>query len=65
MRFTERRLLHLFLQISCDFGELGKGGLKILDDFLGDHVRRWKVSAVFEAFVFEPENIEVEFVALG
>ncbi len=24
-----------------------------------------KIGAVFEAFIFEPEDVEVEFVALG
>jgi hypothetical protein len=66
------------LQIRRDFGELGEGGLEVFDDFLGDDVwigaRIFSISAfplfsflqgsVFEAFVFEPEDVEVEFVAL-
>src|SRR5437660_717283 len=53
-RFVRRDLL---FQVVCDFGELGEGGLEIFDDFLSDNVRIGKVGAVFEAFVFEPENI--------
>src|SRR6266480_2022906 len=55
----------LLLQIRCDFGKLGKRSLKIFDDFGGDDVGIGKVCAVFEAFVFEPEDVEVEFVAFG
>jgi hypothetical protein len=43
---------------------LRKGGLKIFDGFLNDDAGIGKVGTVFEAFVFEPENVEVEFVAL-
>jgi hypothetical protein len=52
-------------QIVRDFGELGEGGLQVFDDFGGDDVGIGEIGAVFEAFVFEPRNIEVEFVALG
>ena len=55
---------NLLFQISCDFGELGERSLKLLDDFLSDNIRIGKVSAVFEAFVFELEAVEGEFVAL-
>jgi CxxC motif-containing protein (DUF1111 family) len=41
----------LLLQIIRDFGELGKGGFQVLDNFLCDHVGIGKVGAVFEAFV--------------
>jgi hypothetical protein len=30
-----------------------------------DDVGIGKVSAVFEAFIFEPKDVEVEFIALG
>jgi len=53
------------LQICCDFGELGKGGLEVFDNFSGDDVGIGKVGAVFKAFVFEPKDVEIEFVALG
>jgi hypothetical protein len=43
---------------------LGEGGLEIFDDFGSDDVWIGKVSAVFEAFVFEPGDVEVEFIAL-
>ena len=52
------------LQITSDFGELGKGGLQVFDNFLSDNIGIGKVGAVFEAFVFEPEDVEVELVAL-
>jgi len=39
--------------------------LEVFDDFLGDDVRRGEIGAVFEASVFEPENVEVEFIELG
>jgi hypothetical protein len=32
---------------------------------LRDDVGIGKIGAVFEVFVFEPEDVEVEFVALG
>jgi len=43
---------------------LGERGLKVFYDFLRDDVGIGEISAVFEAFVFEPEDVEVEFVAL-
>jgi len=43
---------------------LGEGGLEVFDDFGGDDVGSGKIGAVFEAFVFEPEDVEVELVAL-
>jgi len=45
-----------FLQIRCDFGELGKGGLEVFYYLLRDDVWWRKVRAVFERFVFEPED---------
>ena len=38
---------------------------KLRINFGGDDVGVGKVGAVFEAFVFEPEDVDVEFVALG
>ena len=64
IRLHQRSLLALFFQISGDLGELGEGGLEVFDDFCGDDIGIGKVGAVFEAFVFEPEDVEVEFVAL-
>jgi len=55
----------LFFQIICYFGKLGKGGLEVFDNFLSDYVGIGKVGAVFEAFVFKPEDAEVKFVALS
>jgi hypothetical protein len=55
----------LLLQVRSDFGELSESGLEVFDDFLSDNVRIGKIGAVFEAFIFEPKNVEVELVALG
>ena len=52
-------------EIVRDFGELNQGGLEVFYDFGGDDVGIREIGAVFEAFVFEPEDVEVEFVALG
>jgi hypothetical protein len=38
--------------------------LEVFDDFLRYDVGVGKVGAVFEGFVFEPGDIEVEFVSL-
>jgi hypothetical protein len=43
---------------------LSESGLEVFDYLSCDDIRIWKGGAVFEAFVFEPENVEVEFVAL-
>jgi len=55
----------LFFQFIHDLGELGEGGLEVFDNFLSDYVGIGKVGAVFEAFVFKPEDAEVKFVALS
>ena len=57
-------MFNLSLQISCDFGELREGGLEIFDNFLSDDVGIGEIRAVFQAFVFEPKDVEVEFIAL-
>jgi hypothetical protein len=44
---------------------LGEGGLEVFDNFRRDHIGIGKIRAVFERLVFEPEDVEVEFVALG
>jgi hypothetical protein len=38
--------------------------LEVFDDLGGDDVWIGKVSAVFERFVFESKDVEIEFVAL-
>jgi hypothetical protein len=40
--------LQLLFKISCDFGELGKGGLKVFNDFGGDDGGLGKIGAVFK-----------------
>ena len=39
--------------------------MRVFDNFGGDDVRIGKIGAVFEAFVFEPDDIEVNHVAFG
>ena len=36
--------------------------MKVFYDFLRDHIGVGEVGAVFEAFVFEPKDVEVDFV---
>ena len=38
--------------------------MEVFYDLGGDDIGIGKVGAVFERFVFQPEDIEVEFVAL-
>ena len=58
-----RTALALSFQVRSNFGELGEGGLEVFDDLSGDDVGIVKVGAVFEAFVFEPEDFEIKFVS--
>ena len=58
-------MLVLLFQIVSDFRELGESGLEVFDDLGSDDVRVGKVGAVFERLVFQPEAVEVEFVALA
>ena len=44
--------------------QLGERGLEVFYNLGGDHVGIGKVRAVFERFVFEPEDVEVELVTL-
>jgi len=48
-----------------DFAELGERGLEVFDDFLVNYVRIGEVNPAFEAFVFDPKDLEIEFVMLG
>jgi hypothetical protein len=50
----------LFFQISCDCGELRERCLEIFDDLLRADVGWRKIGAVFQALVFEPEDVEIE-----
>jgi hypothetical protein len=43
---------------------LAERRLKVFDDFSGDDVGVWEIGGVFERFVFEPKDVEIEFVAL-
>jgi hypothetical protein len=38
--------------------------LEVFNDLLSDDIGIGKISAAFEALVFQPEDVEVEFVAL-
>lgn len=44
--------------------ELLQCGLQVLRDFLGDDLWRGKVCGVFQALVFEPEDVEADLIAL-
>ena len=55
--------LPLCTDFFCDGVELLQRGLQIVGDFLGQNIRQRQVVGVFEAGVFEPEDVEVHFVA--
>ena len=38
-------------------------GFKVFEDFLGENVGFGEIAGAFEAFVFEPEDVEAGFVA--
>ncbi len=50
------------LQFLGNRRELLKSRLKIVGDFLGEDVGGGQVVGVFQALVFQPENIEVRLV---
>ena len=50
-------------QIRGDLAELFERRLEVFHNFGGDDVGSRKISGVFEGFVFEPEDVEVDFVA--
>ena len=52
-----------FLQLSGNVRKLFERGLQIFSDFLGQHFWGRQILAVFERVVFEPEDVEVGFVA--
>ena len=58
-----RRVRRCTSEITRNQAELLDGGFEIVDDFLGDDVGVGKVRGVFEAVVFEPEDVEASFVA--
>jgi hypothetical protein len=67
MGFWHRRLISCWYDycfksaaISANWAKAA-GGLR---RFLGNHVGLGEIGAVFERFVLEPEDVEVEFVAL-
>ncbi len=51
-------------QVGGDQGELVQRGLQVFDDLGGDHVGRWQIGRVFQAVVFEPEDVEAGLVPL-
>ena len=55
----------LFFQVRGYLCKLRQRGLQILYNLTSDDVGWREVGAVFEAFVFEPEDVEVELIALG
>ena len=54
----------LCLQVLGYGVELLQSGLQVLDDLLGDHGRGGEVGGVFEGFVLEPEDVQVDLVPL-
>ncbi|MFO8049846.1 MAG: hypothetical protein R6U29_12490 [Desulfosudaceae bacterium] len=55
-------LNHSLPQILSDLAELSERGLKVVDDFPGKDAGVGKVVGFFQAFVFEPEDVEAGFV---
>ena len=53
-----------FLQVLRDRRELLQRGLQVFGDLGSDNIGIRQVRAVFEAIVFEPEEVEVHLVAL-
>lgn len=53
----------LFSQVCRNLAKLLQRRLQVIDDFLGDDLRRGKVIAVGERLVLEPENVEARLVA--
>jgi len=54
----------LLLQVFGDGGELFEGGFEVGGDFLGDDFGGGEVGGFFEGVVLEPEDVEVDLVAL-
>ena len=52
----------LSLQVSGNLGELVEGGLEVLGYFKGDDVGVGQVGRVLQAVVFQPENVQIDFV---
>ena len=50
-------------KICCDLRKLVQCGLEILDDLRGYLVRRRQVVGIFEAFIAQPEDVEIHLVA--
>ena len=55
---------HVGAQVSSDFAELFEGGFEVLDDFLGEKIGIGEIVGFFKAFIADPEDIEVGFVAV-
>ncbi|MBI2349924.1 MAG: hypothetical protein HYV00_00295 [Deltaproteobacteria bacterium] len=56
------RLSFLPTKIHRDRAELFEGGFEVFDDFLGQDVGIGKVVGFFDAFIFEPEDVEAGLV---
>ena len=44
--------------------KLLKSGAKVFGNFCGDDVRIREIVGIFEAFIFEPEDVEAQFIPL-
>ncbi len=57
-------MLDGLLQVLGDCGELFQGGFEVGGDFAGDDFRGGEVGGFFEGVVFEPEDVQIDFVPL-
>ena len=59
------KLLVLLLQLRRDLHELVQRRLKIFSDLRCDHIRFWQVCRIFQAVIFQPEDIQAHLVAFN
>jgi hypothetical protein len=58
-------VLHeLSLEVRSDLGKLIEGGFEVLGYFEGDDAWIGEIGGVLQAVVLQPENVEIDFVAL-
>jgi hypothetical protein len=53
-----------FPKVRRDLGELIQRRLQVFGDLCGDDIRVGQVCRILQAFVFQPEDVETDFVAL-
>lgn len=52
------------LQIRGNLSKLVERGLEVFGNLGGDHIRIRQISRILKAFVFQPEDIQVDLVTL-